>query len=179
MTGGKKKADNMTNYKNEVRTVYYFSDKAKDVFLNAVGSSLPDDVKRDFDINFGYYKLKDNSLIINDKIKYTFKTKTQFLKVAHKINLINTVQLLKQYSCITICRDFHGYDSCGNGVYMLRLFGANTKQNRILNITSLIATMRACLGFSAVMRGGCLIGDDCDHVYIQKMLADYDIQATT
>ena len=168
----------MTNYKNEVKRLYYFSDKAKDVFLNSIGSSLPNDVKRDFDVNFRHYALENNNLIVHTSIKYTFKTKKQFLDLTYKANLINAVERLKQYSCITICRDFKNYDTNGNGIYKINLFGANVQYNRILNITSLVAVMRACLGFSAIMRNGCLIGNDCDHVYIQKMLKDYDIQAT-
>ena len=162
------------NVKNEVNEVFYFNEGAKNKFLDLL--QLPKDVKMDFDVNYEWYKLKNKNLVVNDAVKYTFKTQKEFIKVCHAVIFEHVLfELKRDYQNITIFYDFSHYTKMGNPIFKINVFANFEKQNRILNITYKIAEMRACKGFNAVMSNGALLGDDIDSVYIQKMLNDNNI----
>ena len=157
-----------TNFKNLVNECIYFSESAKNYFLQNI--ELEKDIKLDFDVNYSFYKLLDCRLIVNNKVCYTFKTKKEFLNIVHEINFLNALEELKTYNNITIFTNFKKYDTTGNGIYNIRIYANYPKQERILNITSLIATLRACKGYNAYMVDGSLLGYDMDAIYIERDL---------
>lgn len=159
---------NRTNFKNEVNKSYCFTESAKNYFLQNV--ELEKDVKLDFDVNYSFYKLLDCRLIVNNKVCYTFKTKKEFLKITHEVNFLNCLEDLKHYTNLTMFMDFKNYTSCGVGIYNYKIYANYPKQERILNITSLIATLRACKGYNAYMSNGSLLGYDMDGIYIKNDL---------
>lgn len=164
----------MLNFKKLQNECFYFGKNAKNYFLQNV--TLNKDLKIDFDANYNFYKLQNKSLIVNNVVKYTFKTKKEYLKICYQVNLLNTLDDLKNYTNITIFKHFKNYTNCGIGKYNIQVFGNYEKQQRILNITCLIATIRACLNMDAIMQNDCLIGYDMDDIYIQRMLEKYNIK---
>ena len=164
------------NFKNEVLESYYISKNAKNYMLSVLKNRVTKEVLQDFDINFEWYKLKNNSLIINNAIVYTFKYKKQFNEVAKNVNFLNTIEHFKDYENITIFSDFSHFTKNGIGIYKIKIFASYPKQNRILNITCDVAKLRACKGYNAIMHEDCLHGYDMDMIYIKKFLEENNIK---
>ena len=147
----------MISFRKQIEECFYFSKEAKNYFLETI--DLQADVKREFDVNYSYFKLQDKKLIINNVCKYEFKTKKQYLEIVKQVNFLNTLLELEDLNNFTIFLDDK-----------IQILCNYEKQNRILNITYSIGLLLACKNINFTMIKGKINGSYSDSVLIQNFM---------